>query len=94
LQASIVIQNDDRYLSTLAESLKTKCADFVKEREKSIQMTEQFVKMTSPEYVLRRGYSLSFCDGKIVKSRNDVKVGGHITTKLSDGEFISIVYRK
>jgi exodeoxyribonuclease VII large subunit len=78
----------------LTDTLKTKCSDFIKEREKGMQMTEQFVKMSSPEYVLRRGYSLSFCDGKIIKSRNDVKVGKHITTKLSDGEFVSIVYRK
>jgi exodeoxyribonuclease VII large subunit len=94
LQASIVIQNDDRYLRMLMDTLKTKCSDFIREREKGMQMTEQFVKMSSPEYVLRRGYSLSFCDGEIIKSRNDVKVGKHITTKLSDGEFVSIVYRK
>ena len=35
--------------------------------------------------VLKRGYSLTMVNGKIVKSVNQINVGDRIETKLNDG---------
>ena len=47
--------------------------------------------MASPDYILKRGYSLTLRDGKILKSAKAVKSGDHLTTRFSDGEIESEV---
>ncbi len=56
-----------------------------------VQLTEQFVKMASPDYVLKRGYSLTLRNGRIVKHVSDVAAGDLLTTRMADGEFSSTV---
>ena len=51
-----------------------------------IGFNEQIIKMVSPEYVLKRGYSLTFKQGKIVKRAVDLARGDEITVKFADGE--------
>lgn len=45
----------------------------------------------NPDNTLRRGYSLAFIDGKVVKSVKDVKVKSSLNIRLSDGELKSEV---
>lgn len=56
------------------------------ENERFLQLTEQFVRMASPEYILKRGYTLTLKDGKIVKSASSFAIGERIVTRFSDGE--------
>lgn len=56
-----------------------------------IQLTEQFIKMASPDYILKRGYSLTLKDGKIVKHVVDLEPGDEITTRFVDGEVKSSI---
>lgn len=52
---------------------------------------EQFVRMVSPEYVLKRGYSLALKGGRIVKHAAEWAPGEEMTTRFADGEVKSIV---
>lgn len=45
----------------------------------------QFVQMMSPQHVLRRGYTLTMKNGKIITSLQDLEVGDAIETRLKDG---------
>lgn len=56
------------------------------ENRKFLQMTEQFVTMASPEYILKRGYTLTLKEGKILKSASAFVPGETIVTRFSDGE--------
>ena len=56
-----------------------------------IQLTEQFIKMASPDYILKRGYSLALKDGKIIKHASDLRAGEELTTRFIDGEIKSII---
>ena len=55
------------------------------------KLTEQFIKMASPDYILKRGYSLALKDGKIIKHASDLRAGEELTTRFIDGEIKSII---
>lgn len=61
------------------------------EQRQSIGLIEQFVKLASPDYILKRGYTLTLKDGKIVKKASELMSGDEIITRLSDGERKAIV---
>lgn len=79
---------------TLRLRLKNGLSSLLSEKRRSIELTEQFVKMASPEYILRRGYSLTLKAGRIVKQAADVEPGEEITTRFADGELRSRVNAK
>jgi exodeoxyribonuclease VII large subunit len=53
---------------------------------RTLELDEQYVKMASPEYILKHGYTLTIKDGKIIKHAADLSGGDEITVKFSDGE--------
>jgi exodeoxyribonuclease VII large subunit len=53
---------------------------------RTLELDEQYIKMASPEYILKRGYTLTIKDGEIVKHAADLSEGDEITVKFSDGE--------
>lgn len=56
------------------------------ERRQALEMDEQYIKMASPEYILKRGYTLTLKDGKIVKHAESLTVGDEISIRFADGE--------
>ena len=52
------------------------------------------IKMASPDYVLKRGYSLTLKDGKIIKQADGLVVGDELITCFADGEVRSKVLKK
>ena len=61
------------------------------EAEAQLKEKEAFIKLSSPEYILAKGYSITIKDGKTVKNATDLKHGDRISTKLSKGEIQSTV---
>lgn len=53
---------------------------------RKIELDEQYIKMVSPEYILKRGYTLTMKDGKIVKQAVDLSADDEIMVKFADGE--------
>jgi exodeoxyribonuclease VII large subunit len=72
---------------SMKQSFHTKIAD----KNHFLNLTEQFVKMVSPEYILKKGYSLSLKDGKIVKRAAAFASGDILCTRFTDGEITSRV---
>ncbi len=77
------------------ELYKVKLHHSVKNRlnysELQLKEMESFIKLSSPEYILARGYSITIKEGKTVKNSADLKPGDQISTKLYEGEVQSIV---
>ena len=59
-----------------------------------LHLAAQFIRMASPDYVLKRGYTLTVHKGKIVKSAADIAVGEELETRFSDGSVVSKVSSK
>lgn len=78
-------------LEAVQVSLKNRTEVKLTEQKRFIQLSEQFVKMASPDYVLKRGYSLTLKDGKIIKHAADLREGDELTTRFADGEVRSII---
>lgn len=78
-------------LETLQLHLKNRTALRLTDCNRFIQLTGQFIKMASPDYVLKRGYSLTFREGKIIKHAADLQQEDQLTTRFADGEVRSTV---
>ena len=77
----------DRLVMQLRNATTTHLA----EKQRFLQLQEQFVRMASPDYILRRGYSLTLREGKIIKRAEELQVGDELTTRFMDGEVKSII---
>ena len=78
-------------LESMQIRMRSRLATILAEETNFIRLKEQFIKMASPDYVLKRGYSLALKDGKIVKHAVELCSGDEITTRFADGEVKSIV---
>ena len=59
-----------------------------------LEKLEQSIQLLDPDQLLKRGYSLSFINGKLLHSIDQLKVGDEIITQLADGQFTSQVKQK
>ena len=89
--ASAMLLRRRSTLESLQMQLQNRAASRLAEGTRFIQLTEQFIKMASPDYVLKRGYSLSLKDGKIIKQATDLNPGDELVTRFADGDVKSIV---
>ncbi|MDR0795581.1 MAG: exodeoxyribonuclease VII large subunit [Tannerella sp.] len=74
-QTKIIIQSGHRFKNSLLE----------------LNSMEKNVSNMSPENVLKRGYSITFLDGRAVKSISQVKNGDTLHTSLFEGSITSIL---
>jgi len=65
----------------------------IKEQEK-IHMNENTVRLLNPKNVLKRGYSLTLKDGKVVKSTTQLQLNEEIETQFADGKIKSKITKK
>ena len=73
-------------VETLPQRLRNASEAVLTTHRRKLELQEQYIKMASPEYILKRGYTLTMKDGKIVKYAADLSEGDAITVKFSDGE--------
>jgi len=83
---------------TCETNLKVKAGQLVyfansyfKNREKHLEFLEKQNNLNDPLEILKRGYTLTFLDGKIVKQASQLKNGNLIKTKFNDGIVASII---
>ncbi|MCD8268043.1 MAG: exodeoxyribonuclease VII large subunit [Parabacteroides sp.] len=91
VSASALLSRRRSSLGTMQMQLQNRVTARLAEGSRFIQLTEQFIKMASPDYVLKRGYSLTLKDGKIIKHATGLTSGDELTTRFMDGEVKSIV---
>ncbi|MDO4754843.1 MAG: exodeoxyribonuclease VII large subunit [Parabacteroides sp.] len=84
--AATLLSKKKNTLDTLSLHLKNRMEGQLKEQERWLQLTEQFVKMASPDYLLKRGYSLTLRAGKIVKEAKELAQGDELFIRFSDGD--------
>ena len=84
--ASTLIARKQSSLENIELRLRNGASARLLESNRYLQLTEQFIKMASPEYILKRGYSLTLKEGKIIKHATDLKSGDELITRFIDGE--------
>lgn len=83
------IQNKENELNNIKFQLNNKLHTLWNKKKNEIDLAEQFIRMVSPEYILKRGYTLTVKNGKIIKHVTDVYTNDEIITRFADGEIKS-----
>lgn len=60
-------------------------------QNEEIQNMEDKISLMHPDNILKRGYSITYFNGKAITDRNELSPDDEITTKLFSGEITSIV---
>ena len=86
-----LLAQQQNQLDSLLQRIRISCDMKLTKENRFIELQEQFVRMASPEYILKRGYSLTLRDGKIVKSATRLKPEDSVSIRFSDGEVAALV---
>lgn len=78
-------------INTFTERLKNATKRVIQEEKHRLTNKEQFLKLISPENILKKGYTLTIRNNKIVKSSLELKDGDTITSRFYDGDVVSEV---
>ncbi|MDR1524358.1 MAG: exodeoxyribonuclease VII large subunit [Tannerella sp.] len=78
-------------LTLLHEKLSDKSRLLLKEQTVLLENTQKYIHSIDPKEVMRRGYSMTFHNGKAVKTISQLNAGDALHTLVSDGEIISTV---
>lgn len=69
--------------------LQIRLQEGLKLQVNKIDSFNEKARLMDPARVLKRGYSLTYLEGKLLKSISGLKAGDELTTRLADGEVIS-----
>jgi exodeoxyribonuclease VII large subunit len=89
--ASSVFSTHISSVDTLRSHLDNGLSTFFSEQNNHLKLSEQFILMASPDYILRKGYTLTLKDGKIVKRAAELHTNDNLTTRFADGEVRSVI---
>lgn len=89
--AQAFLNRKQAMVDQLALQLHNVTTQHLAEKRRFLELQEQFVRMASPDYILRRGYSLTLREGKIIKRAAALHPGETLTTRFTDGEVKSII---
>lgn len=78
-------------IASVASQLKRMIARKVKDEKGDLDVFERHLALISPENILKKGYTLTFKNGKVLKAASTVEAGDVITTRFADGEIKSVI---
>ncbi|MFW5755520.1 MAG: exodeoxyribonuclease VII large subunit [Tangfeifania sp.] len=73
----------------LNEKMKNSSRNLLEKEKKRLHLNENSVRLLDPEKVLKRGYTLSVKEGRIVKSVKQLAVDDEMETRFADGSVTS-----
>lgn len=85
------LKEEGATLHELRVRLKHSLREQLQKEDHFTRSMEQFVRMVSPENVLKRGYTLTLKDGKIITSVKNIMKGEAVETLFKDGTATSVI---
>lgn len=85
------IRNQKRMLDYIEQEIPRAAKGVLKTESSKIDNLEKLCKTLSPEQILKRGYSITTKDGKVIKNSKDLKKGAVVKTILKKGSIQSKV---
>ena len=85
---------EDAKLSHQQDLLSGRVRNVLAKERDRILINENSVRLLNPENVLKRGFTLTMKEGKIIKSSKDVVVGDELETRFADGTVESKITKK
>ncbi len=78
-------------LDQTSQEFKIRLKEGFKQRTVQLQNYEEKTRLVDPMQILKRGYSITYKEGQLVKSLNNLKKGDKLQTQLVDGKIESEV---
>lgn len=86
-----VIQQKRECLSSVHNDLSQRPFFLLSQKLSELKNMEKYIELISPQNILKKGYTLTLKDGKLLKNQDVLKQGDTITTKFATGEIKSVV---
>lgn len=87
---AIANANETAKLDRLYNQIAVAATRILDMQKHKLQLLSEKLRALDPNLLLARGYSMTFVNGRIVTSANDIKTGDMLTTRLKDGTVTSI----
>lgn len=85
------IKDSQSKISLLKDGLKKNVQQLYKDHSVKLEMFEKHLALSSPENILKKGYTLTMKDGKVIKQHSLLKSGDEMTTLFAEGNIDSVV---
>ena len=85
------IEREKPIVSNLKEKLRGDMKYYFEKRVNSLNNIKIKLDLLNPDNILKKGYSVTLVNGKIIKSVNDIKIKDKLVTKFADGNVVSNV---
>ena len=82
----LLVEKHHSVLTAIKQNLINKISALFSDKNRELTLHDQFLKMASPEYILKKGYTLTLKAGKTVKLAAELTTGDEITIRFADGE--------
>lgn len=89
--ARTCMMNRQHKLESLLQRIPFLLLSRMEKEKHHLQLVEQQIQASSPERLLKRGYSITLKDGRALTDASQVKPGDSIVTRLLHGEIKSVV---
>ena len=84
-------QNSRAHLAMAQKNISILLKSSIKEEKKRLEKMESANHLLDPVHILKRGYTLTFSRGMLIKSALQLKPGDQIESKWSDGNALSSI---
>ena len=88
---SNVLTQQQQMFKSILQQLPITTSLLLQKHHHKLELWQQQAAALSPQRILSLGYSLTTCNGRVVRSSTDVTPGDIIVTSLSEGKIESIV---
>lgn len=85
-----ILKNEGK-LAQYSQLVKIRTLECIRAEKRNLNSMGEKLRLVDPQNILKRGYSLTMLNGKIVKSVNQIINGDLLETRLSDGTVESTV---
>ena len=89
---ALVIERRTENIRQLAKRMNMAASQNLTNKDQKIQHLQTVLRTLGPESSLQRGYSITFdANGNVLRSSEGIGKGERLTTRLADGEILSVV---
>lgn len=80
-------------IEQIESKLKVVGTNCLVRQQHRLQLIEKIIEGASPAHILQRGYSITRCDGRVVRNAASLPESAVLTTEFAEGEVSSTVFR-
>ncbi|MDR0796806.1 MAG: exodeoxyribonuclease VII large subunit [Tannerella sp.] len=82
----LYVEKNNSALTEIGQKIMNRLMTLFSQKNQELNLHEQYLKMASPDYILKKGYTLTLKEGKTVKLASELITGDQVMIRFADGE--------